>query len=174
MSFERRNLAYLVRHTDNKPAELLKILNRVSGSAIVYVRNRRRAKETAEWLVQEGITADFYHAGIDNAVKDLRQKRWQGDEVRVMVATNAFGMGIDKPDVRLVVHLDVPDSPESYFQEAGRAGRDGKKAFAVMLYAASDRTLLHKRVNDNFPEKEYIREVYEHLQYFFQMQWEMV
>lgn len=169
MSFERRNLAYLVRHTDNKPAELLKILNRVSGSAIVYVRNRRRAKETAEWLVQEGITADFYHAGIDNAVKDLRQKRWQGDEVRVMVATNAFGMGIDKPDVRLVVHLDVPDSPESYFQEAGRAGRDGKKAFAVMLYAASDRTLLHKRVNDNFPEKEYIREVYEHLQYFFQM-----
>lgn len=169
MSFERRNLAYLVRHTDNKPAELLKILNRVSGSAIVYVRNRRRAKETAEWLVQEGITADFYHAGIDNAVKDLRQKRWQGDEVRVMVATNAFGMGIDKPDVRLVVHLDVPDSPESYFQEAGRAGRDGKKAFAVILYAASDRTLLHKRVNDNFPEKEYIREVYEHLQYFFQM-----
>lgn len=169
MSFERRNLAYLVRRTDNKPAELLKILNRVSGSAIVYVRNRRRAKETAEWLVQEGITADFYHAGIDNTVKDLRQKRWQGDEVRVMVATNAFGMGIDKPDVRLVVHLDVPDSPESYFQEAGRAGRDGKKAFAVMLYAASDRTLLHKRVNDNFPEKEYIREVYEHLQYFFQM-----
>lgn len=169
MSFERRNLAYLVRRTDNKPAELLKILTRVSGSAIVYVRNRRRAKETAEWLVQEGITADFYHAGIDNAVKDLRQKRWQGDEVRVMVATNAFGMGIDKPDVRLVVHLDVPDSPESYFQEAGRAGRDGKKAFAVMLYAASDRTLLHKRVNDNFPEKEYIREVYEHLQYFFQM-----
>ncbi|MDY5813466.1 MAG: ATP-dependent DNA helicase RecQ [Bacteroides sp.] len=169
MSFERRNLAYLVRHTDNKPAELLKILNRVSGSAIVYVRNRRRAKETAEWLVKEGVTADFYHAGIDNAVKDLRQKRWQGDEVRVMVATNAFGMGIDKPDVRLVVHLDVPDSPESYFQEAGRAGRDGKKAFAVMLYAASDRTLLHKRVNDNFPEKEYIREVYEHLQYFFQM-----
>lgn len=169
MSFERRNLAYLVRRTDNKPAELLKILNRVSGSAIVYVRNRRRAKETAEWLVQEGVTADFYHAGIDNAVKDLRQKRWQGDEVRVMVATNAFGMGIDKPDVRLVVHLDVPDSPESYFQEAGRAGRDGKKAFAVMLYAASDRTLLHKRVNDNFPEKEYIREVYEHLQYFFQM-----
>lgn len=169
MSFERRNLAYLVRHTDNKPAELLKILNRVSGSAIVYVRNRRRAKETAEWLVQEGVTADFYHAGIDNAVKDLRQKRWQGDEVRVMVATNAFGMGIDKPDVRLVIHLDVPDSPESYFQEAGRAGRDGKKAFAVMLYAASDRMLLHKRVNDNFPEKEYIREVYEHLQYFFQM-----
>lgn len=169
MSFERRNLAYLVRHTDNKPAELLKILNRVSGSAIVYVRNRRRAKETAEWLVQEGVTADFYHAGIDNAVKDLRQKRWQGNEVRVMVATNAFGMGIDKPDVRLVVHLDVPDSPESYFQEAGRAGRDGKKAFAVILYAASDRTLLHKRVNDNFPEKEYIREVYEHLQYFFQM-----
>lgn len=169
MSFERRNLAYLVRQTDNKPAELLKILNRVSGSAIVYVRNRRRAREIAEWLVQEGVTADFYHAGIDNAVRDLRQKRWQGDEVRVMVATNAFGMGIDKPDVRLVVHLDVPDSPESYFQEAGRAGRDGKKAFAVMLYAASDRTLLHKRVNDNFPEKEYIREVYEHLQYFFQM-----
>ena len=169
MSFERKNLAYIVRKTDNKTKELLHILQRISGSAIIYVRNRRRTKEITELLMNEGITADFYHAGLDNAVKDLRQKRWQSGEVRVMVATNAFGMGIDKPDVRIVLHLDLPDSPEAYFQEAGRAGRDGEKAYAVILYSKSDKTTLHKRVVDTFPDKEYILNVYEHLQYYYQM-----
>lgn len=169
MSFERKNLAYIVRKTDNKTKELLYILQRISGSAIIYVRNRRRTKEITELLMNEGITADFYHAGLDNAVKDLRQKRWQSGEVRVMVATNAFGMGIDKPDVRIVLHLDLPDSPEAYFQEAGRAGRDGEKAYAVILYSKSDKTTLHKQVVDTFPDKEYILNVYEHLQYYYQM-----
>lgn len=158
MSFERKNLAYIVRPTDNKNGELLHILNRIQGSAIVYVRSRRKTKETTELLVNEGITADFYHAGLDNATKDLRQKRWQNGESRVMVATNAFGMGIDKPDVRIVIHLDLPDSPEAYFQEAGRAGRDGQKAYAVILYAKSDKTTLSKRIADTFPDKDYIKE----------------
>ena len=169
MSFERKNLAYIVRKTDNKTKEIPYILQRISGSAIIYVRNRRRTKEITELLMNEGITTDFYHAGLDNAVKDLRQKRWQSGEVRVMVATNAFGMGIDKPDVRIVLHLDLPDSPEAYFQEAGRAGRDGEKAYAVILYSKSDKTTLHKRVVDTFPDKEYILNVYEHLQYYYQM-----
>ena len=169
MSFERKNLAYIVRKTDNKTAELLHILRRMPGSAIIYVRSRRRTKETTELLTHEGITADFYHAGLDNAVKDIRQKRWQDGECRVMVATNAFGMGIDKPDVRLVIHLDLPDSPEAYFQEAGRAGRDGEKAYAVILYSKSDKVTLHKRIPDTFPDKDYIKKVYEHLQYYYQM-----
>ncbi|WP_297644315.1 ATP-dependent DNA helicase RecQ [uncultured Bacteroides sp.] len=169
MSFERKNLAYIVRKTDNKTGELLHILRRMPGSAIIYVRNRRRTKEITELLQNEGITADFYHAGLDNATKDIRQQRWQTGESRVMVATNAFGMGIDKPDVRIVLHLDLPDSIEAYFQEAGRAGRDGQKAYAVILYAKSDRATLHKRIPDTFPEKEYIKKVYEHLQYYYQM-----
>lgn len=169
MSFERKNLAYIVRDTDNKTGELLHILKRIEGSAIIYVRNRRRTKEITEFLMNEGITADFYHAGLDNAIKDLRQKHWQNGDVRVMVATNAFGMGIDKPDVRIVLHLDLPDSIEAYFQEAGRAGRDGEKAYAVILYAKSDKTTLHKRVVDTFPDKDYILRVYEHLQYYYQM-----
>jgi len=169
MSFERNNLAYIVRKTENKTAELLHILRSMPGSAIVYVRNRRRTKEITELLNNEYITADFYHAGLDDATKDIRQHRWQSGESRVMVATNAFGMGIDKPDVRIVLHLDLPDSPEAYFQEAGRAGRDGEKAYAVILYAKSDKMTLHKRIVDTFPEKEYILNVYEHLQYYYQM-----
>ncbi len=169
MSFERKNLAYIVRRTEDKNPELLHILSRVPGSAIVYVRSRRRTKEVAELLTAEGISADYYHAGLDDAAKDLRQHRWQQDETRVIVATNAFGMGIDKPDVRLVVHLDLPDSIEAYFQEAGRAGRDGQKAYAVILYARSDKTLLKRRIPDTFPDKDYIRDVYEHLQYYYQM-----
>ncbi len=169
MSFERKNLAYIVRNTENKTGELLHILRRMPGSAIIYVRNRRRTKEIAELLHNEDITADFYHAGLDDATKDIRQQRWQTGESRVIVATNAFGMGIDKPDVRIVIHMDLPDSIEAYFQEAGRAGRDGQKAYAVILYAKSDKTTLHKRIPDTFPEKEYIKEVYEHLQYYYQM-----
>ena len=169
MSFERNNLAYIVRKTENKTAELLHILRSMSGSAIVYVRNRRRTKEITELLNNEDITADFYHAGLDDASKDIRQHRWQSGENRVMVATNAFGMGIDKPDVRIVIHMDLPDSIEAYFQEAGRAGRDGQKAYAVILYAKSDKTTLHKRIPDTFPEKDYIKDVYEHLQYYYQM-----
>lgn len=169
MSFERKNLAYIVRNTDNKNGELIHILNKIQGSAIVYVRSRRKTKEATELLTHEGISADFYHAGLDNATKDIRQKRWQSGESRVIVATNAFGMGIDKPDVRLVVHLDLPDSIEAYFQEAGRAGRDGKKAYAVILYSKSDKAMLHKRIADTFPDKTYIKDVYEHLQYHYQM-----
>ena len=169
MSFERENLAYVVRRTENKADELLHILRRQPGSAIVYVRNRRRTKEIATLLQEADIQADFYHAGLDDATRDIRQQRWQQGESRVIVATNAFGMGIDKPDVRLVIHMDLPDSIEAYFQEAGRAGRDGEKAYAVILYAKSDRTTLLKRIPDNFPQKDYIKDVYEHLQYYYQM-----
>ncbi len=169
MSFERQNLAYIVRKTDNKTGELLHILNRMNGSAIVYVRNRRKTKEITELLQHEGITANFYHAGLNNDVKDLRQKKWQSGECRVMVATNAFGMGIDKPDVRIVIHIDLPDSPEAYFQEAGRGGRDGKKAYAIILYSTSDKASLKKRIADTFPEKEYIKKVYEQINFFYQM-----
>ena len=169
MSFERKNLAYIVRNTESKQEELLHILNSVSGSAIVYSRNRKRTREVAELLVNNEITATFYHAGLNNDVKDQRQKSWLSGESRVMVATNAFGMGIDKPDVRLVIHVDLPDSPEAYFQEAGRAGRDGQKAYAVLLYAKSDKATLSKRITDTFPDKEYIRKVYEDVNYYFQM-----
>lgn len=169
MSFERKNLAYIVRNTESKQEELLHILNSVSGSAIVYTRNRKRTREVAELLVNNEITATFYHAGLNNDVKDQRQRSWLSGESRVMVATNAFGMGIDKPDVRLVIHVDLPDSPEAYFQEAGRAGRDGQKAYAVLLYAKSDKATLSKRITDTFPDKEYIRKVYEDVNYYFQM-----
>ncbi|WP_294589894.1 ATP-dependent DNA helicase RecQ [uncultured Phocaeicola sp.] len=169
MSFERKNLAYIVRRTENKAEELLHILKHVAGSAIVYTRNRKKTKEVAQWLNQQEITATFYHAGLSNETKDARQKSWLSGEHRVMVATNAFGMGIDKPDVRLVVHIDFPDSPEAYFQEAGRAGRDGEKAYAVLLYAKSDPTILRKRISDTFPEKDYIRKVYEDINFYYQM-----
>ncbi len=169
MSFERKNLAYVVRQTTDKQAELLHILSSVPGSAIVYARSRKRTKDTSEWLNACGVSATFYHAGLESGVKDQRQKEWQAGKVRVMVATNAFGMGIDKPDVRMVAHIDCPDSLEAYFQEAGRAGRDGKKAYAVLLYNSSDKRKLTKRISDTFPTKEYVREVYDHLADFFQM-----
>lgn len=169
MSFERKNLLYLVPKTENKQQELLYILKKIPGSAIVYVRNRRKAKEIAIFLQNENIEADFYHAGLNNDVKDLRQEQWQKGLSRVIVATNAFGMGIDKPDVRLVIHMDLPDSLEAYFQEAGRAGRDGKRAYAIVLHSTPDKTKLKKRITETFPDKEYIKGLYEHLNYYYQM-----
>ena len=169
MSFERKNLTYLVSHATDKQADLIHLLDGMKGSAIVYVRSRRHAREVAEMLTEAGLSATFYHAGLESAVKDQRQRDWQHDRVRIMVATNAFGMGIDKSDVRMVVHYDCPDSIEAYFQEAGRAGRDGQPARAILLYNAADEPKLHKRVKDTFPEKDYIRKVYEHLAYYYQI-----
>ena len=169
MSFERKNLAYIVRHTEDKEGEMLHILQRVNGSSIIYTRNRKKTKEIAQLLNRNHITATFYHAGLSDETKDLRQKSWLKGEYRVMVATNAFGMGIDKPDVRLVIHADVPDSPEAYFQEAGRAGRDGMKAYAVLLFCPRDKITLKQRISDTFPEKDYIRKVYEDINFYYQM-----
>ncbi len=169
MSFERSNLAYVVRQAADKCDELIHILNNIKGSAIVYVRSRRRTKEIADLLTQSDISATYYHAGLDSAEKDSRQQAWQHDKTRVMVATNAFGMGIDKSDVRSVIHIDCPDSIEAYFQEAGRAGRDGQKAYAVLLYNDNDKRKLLKRIADTFPEKDYIRSVYDHLSYYYQV-----
>ena len=169
MSFERKNLNYIVRSTDNKEAELLHILSRVDGSAIVYVRNRDKTREIAKLLVEQGISASFYHAGLDTRDKDKRQQQWTEGALRIIVATNAFGMGIDKADVRLVIHYEMPDSPEAYYQEAGRAGRDGLTAYAVLLYSPDDKRRLSRRISDNFPEKEFICKVYECLGYYYQM-----
>lgn len=169
MSFERPNLAYVVRKTNDKIAELIHILSRINGSAIVYVRSRRRCKELSAILETNGIQSTFYHAGLEPSVRDERQKLWNDNKKRVIVATNAFGMGIDKPDVRVVIHMDSPDSIEAYFQEAGRAGRDGMKSFAVLLWNNGDPAKLQKRINSNFPPKEFISDVYEHLAYFYQI-----
>ena len=169
MSFERKNLVYVVRQANDKREQLIHILQSLSGTAIVYARSRQRTKEYAEMLMKAGIPATFYHAGLDTSVKDERQQAWQEGKIRVMVATNAFGMGIDKPDVRVVIHIDCPDSIEAYFQEAGRAGRDGQRSYAVLLYNSGDKRKLEKRVADNFPEKDYIRQVYEHLAFFYQI-----
>lgn len=169
MSFERKNLAYIVRQADDKLQEMVHILNAVDGSAIVYVRSRKRSKEISTLLNSCGISSTFYNAGLDSVTRDERQNDWQNDKMRVMVATNAFGMGIDKPDVRVVIHIDCPDSIEAYFQEAGRAGRDGNKAYAVLLYNNSDGSKLDRRISENYPDKEYIKEVYEHLAYFYQI-----
>ncbi len=169
MSYERKNLAYIVRKTNDKISELIHILSRINGSAIVYVRSRRRSKELSAILEDNGIPSTFYHAGLEPSVRDERQKLWHDNKKRVIVATNAFGMGIDKPDVRVVAHIDSPDSIEAYFQEAGRAGRDGAKSFAVLLWNDGDPAKLKKRINSNFPPKEFISDVYEHLAYFYQI-----
>ena len=169
MSFERKNLSYMVRHSDDKHYDLIRLLEQTPGSAIVYVRSRRHAREISEHLTEAGLSATFYHAGLDHADKDRRQRDWQHDRVRIMVATNAFGMGIDKPDVRLVLHYDCPDSIEAYFQEAGRAGRDGQPAQAILLYNNSDNAKLQKRINDTYPAKDDIRQIYEHLAYYYQI-----
>lgn len=168
-SFLRDNLSYVVRSADNKVGELIHILKSVPGSGIVYVRSRRQTKEIAQTLKKEGLRADYFHAGLSYEDKIFKQNAWKDDECPVIVSTNAFGMGIDKPDVRIVVHMDLPNSPEEYFQEAGRAGRDGKKSYSVILYTKSDSVKLKKRISDTFPEKELIVRVYEALGNYFQV-----
>jgi ATP-dependent DNA helicase RecQ len=162
-SFHRPNLAYVVRKVENKDENLLKILNNVPGTSVIYVRNRKKTKEVADFLNLNGISAENFHAGLKNETKDAKQARWTSGETRVIVSTNAFGMGIDKAEVRTVIHLDLPDSLEAYFQEAGRAGRDEQKAYAVLLYNNSDATKMRKRVSDTFPGKEMVLKVYEAL-----------
>lgn len=163
-SFHRDNLQYVVRYTEKKDEQILHILSCVPGSSIIYVRNRKRAQEVAAWLIEQGMAADFYHAGLTTRERTQKQKAWKNyngkEGIRIMVCTNAFGMGIDKPDVRLVIHHDLPDTLEAYYQEAGRAGRDGKTAFAVLLYNPTDKTKARKRIGDNFPPKDFIETVY--------------
>ena len=168
-SFERKNLTYIVRETENKLASLTRILEKIKGTAIVYVRSRQRTKDIATELVKNGFSADFYHAGLNHDDKVNKQNAWKNNECRIIVSTNAFGMGIDKPDVRVVVHMDLPNSIEEYYQEAGRAGRDEQRAYAIILYSKTDSTKLKKRIVDEYPEREFIGKVYESLSYFFQV-----
>lgn len=168
-SFARDNLAYVVRNTEAKPEAVVNILKKVPGSAVVYVRNRRLTKEIALLLHRKGIRADYYHAGLSMEQRNKKQAAWLNNQIRVIVSTNAFGMGIDKPDVRVVVHMELPDSLEGYFQEAGRAGRDGKKAFAVLLYNASDALKLNKQFELSYPDLKEVRRVYRALGSYYQI-----
>ncbi len=168
-SFERKNIVYIVREVEDKMKYLLKIVLKERGTGIVYVRNRKKTVEIAKYLYENGVSADYYHAGIDPKVKDLKQQNWKHDKTRVIVATNAFGMGIDKSDVRFVVHVDLPDSPEAYFQEAGRGGRDEKTAYAVLLYNKADKINLQKRINANFPERKLIKEIYQSICNYYEI-----
>ncbi len=168
-SFERKNLVYLVRQTEDKLEHLLKIARKIKGTGIVYVRSRKKTKEIAVLLQQNGIRADYYHAGLENKLKDVKQENWKTGKIKIIVATNAFGMGIDKADVRFVVHIDLPDSLEAYYQEAGRAGRDEKASFAILLYNDSDKLKVEKRTATNFPEKVFIKRVYEALGNYYQL-----
>jgi ATP-dependent DNA helicase RecQ len=168
-SFDRKNISYLVRKVEDKGTYILKTLHKVRGSGIVYVRSRKRCKEVAELLVANGISADFYHAGLTDLLRDKKQTSWATGETRIIVATNAFGMGIDKPDVRFVIHWDLPDSIENYFQESGRAGRDDKPAFAVLLYSPSDKNRLLDTIRKKFPPVEKIKDTYEALCNFLQI-----
>ena len=167
--FERPNLSYIVRRTEDKLGQLLNICNSVSGTGIVYVRSRKKTEELSAFLSANGVSASFYHAGLGQQCRTDRQEQWKSDKIRVMVCTNAFGMGIDKPDVRFVVHFDVPDSPEAYFQEAGRGGRDGKRSFAVMLWNSSDVKRLRQLETVSFPSLEYIEDIYHKVHIFYQI-----
>ena len=169
MSFLRVNLAYMVFHAANRLEDIRTLLNKVGGSSIVYVQKRKDCDELVDYLTQNGISATSYHARLNDVDKNQRQEAWKRGDITTMVATNAFGMGIDKPDVRLVIHKNSPASLEAYFQEAGRAGRDGKKAYAVMLYNDDDRKRLLMQLRHSFPEKDFIRQVYNELAYFYQI-----
>ena len=168
-SFERKNLAYLVYNEENNLRKLISIAKNVKGSGIVYVRNRRETQDIARQLNMEGISSEFYHAGLDTSVRMKKQTAWKNSDLRIMVATNAFGMGIDKADVRFVVHLDLPDSLEAYYQEAGRGGRDEMKAFSVLLYNSSDKVQLTKKLEQHYPSIKEIKQIYHHLGNYFQL-----
>jgi ATP-dependent DNA helicase RecQ len=168
-SFERKNISYLVRNVEDKQKYLLTTLNKVKGSGIIYVRSRKRSKEIAELLVGNEISADFYHAGLTPELRDKKQMAWSSGETRVIVSTNAFGMGIDKADVRFVIHWDIPDCLESYFQETGRAGRDNKPSYAVLLFSGSDKSRLTDTIRHRFPPVEKIKDIYEALCNFLQV-----
>ena len=168
-SFERKNLIYIVREVEDKLKYLLKIVVKETGTGIVYVRSRKKTFEISKYLRSKGINADYYHAGIDAKIKDIKQKHWKTGQIRVIVTTNAFGMGIDKHNVRFVVHVDLPDSPEAYFQEAGRAGRDEKTAYAVLLYHKADKLNIEKRIQSNFPEISEIKHIYSALCNYYQI-----
>lgn len=168
-SFERKNISYLVRQVEEKGTYLVKTLQSVKGSGIVYVRSRKRCREVAELLIENGISADYYHAGLSDEQRDSKQHSWTTGEVRVIVATNAFGMGIDKADVRFVIHWDIPDSIENYFQESGRAGRDGKPSWAVLLYSSPDKNKLNESLRHKFPPVEKIKDTYEALCSYLQV-----
>ena len=170
--FERPNLSYIVRRCEDKSGQLLDICRGVEGSGIVYMRHRRRCEETAAFLAANGISASYYHAGLSGETRTARQEAWKRGEIRVMVCTNAFGMGIDKPDVRFVAHTGLPESPESYFQEAGRAGRDGKPSYAVLLWNATDVRRLQQLREVSFPSLEYIEDIYQKLHIFFEIPYE--
>ena len=167
--FERPNLSYIVRRTEDKLGQLLNICNSVDGTGVVYVRSRKKTEELSAFLSANGVSASFYHAGLGQQSRTDRQEQWKSDKIRVMVCTNAFGMGIDKPDVRFVIHFDVPDSPEAYFQEAGRGGRDGKRSFAVMLWNSSDVKRLRQLETVSFPSLEYIEDIYHKVHIFYQI-----
>ena len=167
--FERPNLSYIVRNCDDKQGQLLNICGSVGGTGIIYVRSRKKTEELAAFLNANGVCSSFYHAGLGPDSRSDRQERWKKDEIRVMVCTNAFGMGIDKPDVRFVVHFDVPDSPEAYFQEAGRGGRDGKRSFAVLLWNATDTKRLRQIASVSFPSLEYIEDIYHKVHIFYEI-----
>lgn len=168
-SFDRKNISYLVRKVEDKGIYLVKTLQKTKGSGIVYVRSRKRCKEVADLLVANGVSADFYHAGLTDELRDKKQASWTTGETRVIVSTNAFGMGIDKADVRFVVHWDIPDSIESYFQESGRCGRDGKPAFAVLLYSPADKSRLIDTIRKKFPPVDKIKDIYEALCNYLQV-----
>lgn len=170
--FERPNLSYIVRCTEDKLGQILSVCNSVPGTGIVYVRNRKKAEELAAFLKSKGIEASFYHAGLGSETRALRQEEWKTGITRVMVCTNAFGMGIDKPDVRFVIHFDVPDSPEAYFQEAGRGGRDGKQAYALMLWNSGDIRRLHQLDTVSFPDRDYIADIYQKVHIFLDIPYE--